>query len=264
MLTLPLLVLLLHSLCLFLSLLSLPPFFSAPPGLGNFIFQTKTEISFYGSEVWQSVLVHVHCHDINEATSYSIKLTPLQLNECGDTPDTHLQTRGLPRLADRAQGLAILHKLSCLSAEFGTAIHVEDSIEGDSSAPVIGWVLGEGSGAGSHAGATNPHSLAIKHAIAHAEDDTINSDAAHWNTSGHPLSSTASIRPSHHPQSVFLNSSSSPSCSSPSSRSLLSLPPALTLAQARAHSGGGIGTAAASVLHPPAQSPQASVFVPTE
>jgi hypothetical protein len=27
--------------------------------LGNYIFQTKTALSFYGEEVWQSVLVHL-------------------------------------------------------------------------------------------------------------------------------------------------------------------------------------------------------------
>jgi len=112
---------------------------------GNFIFQTKTELKFYGAEVWQSVLVHLHCHDISETTSYSVKLTPIQLNEEGATPDTHLQTRGLPSLASRQAGQAILHKLAVLSAEFGTQILVEDSIEGDPSSPVIGWVHGAGS-----------------------------------------------------------------------------------------------------------------------
>lgn len=110
--------------------------------LGNFVFQTKTEIAFYGSEVWQSVLVHLHCNDIQDGTSYSIKLIPVQLNEKGETEETHFQTRGLPSLATRAQGLSILHKLSCLSSEFGTAITVEDSIEGDDTSPVIGWVVG--------------------------------------------------------------------------------------------------------------------------
>ena len=110
--------------------------------LGNFVFQTKTELAFYGSEVWQSVLVHLHCNDIQDGTSYSIKLIPVQLNEKGETDETHFQTRGLPSLATRSQGLAILHKLACLSAEFGTAITVEDSVEGDESSPVIGWVVG--------------------------------------------------------------------------------------------------------------------------
>ena len=30
--------------------------------LGNFFFQTKTEVGFYGHEVWESVIVQVHCH----------------------------------------------------------------------------------------------------------------------------------------------------------------------------------------------------------
>jgi hypothetical protein len=30
--------------------------------LGNFVFQTKTEIGFYGAEVWQSVIVRIEYH----------------------------------------------------------------------------------------------------------------------------------------------------------------------------------------------------------
>jgi len=112
---------------------------------GNFVFQTKTEVAFYGAEVWQSVLVHLHCHDTNdrERASYSVKLTPIQLNEEGATPATHLQTRGLPSVASRATGIAILHRLAMLSSEFGTRILVEDSVEGDPTSPVIGWVHAE-------------------------------------------------------------------------------------------------------------------------
>lgn len=109
---------------------------------GNFIFQTKTAISFYGPEVWQSVIVHLHCTDVDEATSYSVKLVPIVLNEVGETEANHLETRGLPGLASRAIGVEILAKLQKLSASFGTTIRVEDSIEGDNTSPVIGWVLG--------------------------------------------------------------------------------------------------------------------------
>jgi hypothetical protein len=110
--------------------------------LGNFIFQTKTALGFYGEEVWQSVIVHLHCHDIAEAMSYSVKLIPIVLNEVGETEENHFQTRGLPRLASRSVGQLILLKLAKLSAPFGTTITIEDSIEGDDTSPVIGWVLG--------------------------------------------------------------------------------------------------------------------------
>jgi len=112
--------------------------------LGNFVFQTKTEIGFYGQEVWQSVIVHLHCNEIgvDGATSYSVKLTPIVLNERGVSDSTHLQTRGLPRLADRAEGLRILLRLQHLSAEFGTRIRIEDRVEEDPAQGVIGWVMG--------------------------------------------------------------------------------------------------------------------------
>jgi hypothetical protein len=108
---------------------------------GNFIFQTKTPVQFYGGEVWQSVIVHLHCNDVAEATSYSVKLIPVVLNEVGETEETHLQTRGLPRLASRVDGQQILQKLQQLSAPFGTTITIESAAE-DADSPVIGWVLG--------------------------------------------------------------------------------------------------------------------------
>ena len=86
--------------------------------LGSLFFQTKTEVGFYGREVWESVIVQVHCHDREDdeeeeardgaetngghpsfgsevdtddeqeqplrASSYSIKLVPIVLNEVGD------------------------------------------------------------------------------------------------------------------------------------------------------------------------------------
>lgn len=50
--------------------------------LGNFVFQ----------------MVHLQCNDIQDGTRYSIKLIPVQLNERGETEETHVQTRGLPSL----------------------------------------------------------------------------------------------------------------------------------------------------------------------
>jgi len=76
-------------------------------------------------------------------SSFSIKLFPVVLNECGDA-GAHHQTRGLPVPAppDRARG--ILSRLQAMSAKFGTIIQVDDS-EPDN---VVGWVLdGQGQGA---------------------------------------------------------------------------------------------------------------------
>src|SRR5207253_1392086 len=38
-------------------------------GLGNFIFQTKTDVAFYTKEVWSSVLVHIHSHSEKDAAA---------------------------------------------------------------------------------------------------------------------------------------------------------------------------------------------------
>jgi hypothetical protein len=82
------------------------------------------------------------CNDIAEATSYSVKLIPIVLNEKGETEENHFQTRGLPRLAARAVGLQILTKLQKLSEQFGTIITIEDTVENMEESPVIGWVQG--------------------------------------------------------------------------------------------------------------------------
>lgn len=139
--------------------------------LGNFMFQTKTAISFYGDEVWQSVVVDIQYHankthhnghthsntnnnspstphklrTVNPASqsnsdrqfmSYTIKLIPIVLNEIGDT-DCHLQTRGLPSKAEYTDAMSILQRLQLLSAEFGTIITV------DSTDPynVVGYIV---------------------------------------------------------------------------------------------------------------------------
>jgi poly-gamma-glutamate capsule biosynthesis protein CapA/YwtB (metallophosphatase superfamily) len=105
--------------------------------LGNFLFQTKTAVAFYGAEVWESVLVELHFDPVRR-TAASVKLVPLVLNEVGETEATHFQTRGLPKLADRLQGLAILRRLQEMSDAFGTAIRIEDAANKQS---VCGWVL---------------------------------------------------------------------------------------------------------------------------
>jgi poly-gamma-glutamate capsule biosynthesis protein CapA/YwtB (metallophosphatase superfamily) len=157
-------------------------------GLGNFFFQTKTEVGFYTKEVWSSVIVTIHskfegedgrnqqkneweytidptkaspisknpsalgdnrgnlskAHNSNVINAYSIKLTPIILNEIGENYSAevgsdnslHLSTRGIPQLASREQGMEILLKLQELSEQFGTVIEVEESAEDG----VIGWV----------------------------------------------------------------------------------------------------------------------------
>lgn len=140
--------------------------------MGNFIFQTKTAISFYTQEVWQSVIVDIqyHCNNIyhnncrstlkdssnitgskqqqlkhtvnpdstdenSKFRSFTIRLIPIVLNEIGDQ-DCHLQTRGLPSRANYNDSINILQRLQILSAEFGTIINIDDS-DNDN---VVGYV----------------------------------------------------------------------------------------------------------------------------
>jgi poly-gamma-glutamate capsule biosynthesis protein CapA/YwtB (metallophosphatase superfamily) len=113
-------------------------------GLGNFIFQTKTAVAFYGTEVWQSVVAELHYRDNG---TLSVKLVPLVLNEVGETTATHLATRGLPKLASRSEGTAILQKLQRLSDPFGTVIRFEaaqdrtEDSDDKRDAGVCGWVV---------------------------------------------------------------------------------------------------------------------------
>ena len=165
--------------------------------LGNLFFQTKTEIGFYGPEVWESCIVTLEYHpdehgavDGAETMSstpngtprsskrhrpmaantapapspaYSIRLQPIIINEVGEK-DNHLATRGLPRLAPPAEARAILARIQKMSAEFGTHIHVDDTA-GDF---IIGWVLPGKPDL--EAGRKNSFNVRFPHV---ADDDTI-------------------------------------------------------------------------------------------
>ena len=141
--------------------------------LGSFIFQTKTEIGFYGPEVWQSCIVTLeyHTHSPHSATSttpaavtqqpdpereraartapppsptFSIRLTPITLNEVGRPSqplELHYQTRGLPIVAKGEEGRRILSHVAAMSAQFGTVVEVEQQ---DEDGSVVGWVTGGG------------------------------------------------------------------------------------------------------------------------
>ena len=137
--------------------------------LGSFMFQTKTEVGFYGPEVWQSCIVtleyHTTCHPatpphvvdrgVDEerpkatktaplpSSTFSIKLTPLTLNEVGvpaTPPEVHLATRGLPKVAVGEEGKRILRYVEELSRQFGTKVETEEGEDG----LVVGWVVRQG------------------------------------------------------------------------------------------------------------------------
>ena len=139
--------------------------------LGSFIFQTKTEVGFYGPEVWQSCIVTLeyHARSRHSATrakatatqqldpgrvkaartaplpspTFSIRLTPLTLNEVGrppELPELHYQTRGLPSVAKGEEGHRILDHVAAMSAQFGTVVEIEQDEDGG----VVGWVTAGG------------------------------------------------------------------------------------------------------------------------
>jgi poly-gamma-glutamate synthesis protein (capsule biosynthesis protein) len=89
-------------------------------GLGNFIFQTKTEPGRYPADVWQSVLAEVVIGDegVKEVT-----FTPVVLDS-GEQGPLFLETRGFPEVADAETGRSILDRLIGLSAPYETSFHL--------------------------------------------------------------------------------------------------------------------------------------------
>ncbi len=91
-------------------------------GLGNFIFQTKTEVGRYPPDVWQSVIVEV---SLGPGGVDEVVFTPLVLDEGTEGP-SFLETRGYPEVADSEAGQAILSRLIDLSAPYGTEVELGD------------------------------------------------------------------------------------------------------------------------------------------
>lgn len=85
--------------------------------LGGLFFQTVTKPGYYPNEVWQSVVVD--CHG-TKAGFEKIGLTAVQLNDTGTGGPTDMTTRGMPKLAEGAEGKPILQRLAQISAAYGT------------------------------------------------------------------------------------------------------------------------------------------------
>lgn len=90
--------------------------------LGSLVFHSETEPGYYPPEVWQSAIVHAE-FDGNRFSGFEI--VPVSMNEIGDEPDRHLETRGRPRIASAGEGGAILERLQRLSAALGTQLRIE-------------------------------------------------------------------------------------------------------------------------------------------
>jgi len=87
--------------------------------LGSLVFHSRTPPGHYPPEVWESAIVHC---EFAEGRLVALEVVPVLLNEQGDDPERHLETRGRPRLASGADRERILERLSVLSAALGTSL----------------------------------------------------------------------------------------------------------------------------------------------
>jgi poly-gamma-glutamate capsule biosynthesis protein CapA/YwtB (metallophosphatase superfamily) len=85
-------------------------------GLGSLMFQSRTAMGHYPSEVWESAIVHC---DYNDGRLDALEIVPVVLNERADDPSRREQTRGRPRIATGNDAMRILQRLQTLSRSLG-------------------------------------------------------------------------------------------------------------------------------------------------
>jgi poly-gamma-glutamate capsule biosynthesis protein CapA/YwtB (metallophosphatase superfamily) len=85
-------------------------------GLGSLVFQSRTAIGHYPSEVWESAIVHCN---FNNSRFDGLEVVPVMLNEHADQPSRRAQMRGRPRIAGGDDALRILRRLQALSKASG-------------------------------------------------------------------------------------------------------------------------------------------------
>ena len=95
-------------------------------GLGNFIFQTRTQDKWKGPEIWQSVIATV---DFSGGRATRLRLRPIVLNPQGQPGPRWLETRGWPLPAAGAEARAILSQVRALSAPYATRWAEDDGAE---------------------------------------------------------------------------------------------------------------------------------------
>ncbi len=86
-------------------------------GLGNFVFQTRTQDKWKGPEIWESVIATL---DFSGGRATSLRLRPIALNPQGEPGPRWLETRGWPRPAAGEQARTILRQVQALSSRYGT------------------------------------------------------------------------------------------------------------------------------------------------
>jgi poly-gamma-glutamate synthesis protein (capsule biosynthesis protein) len=85
-------------------------------GLGSLVFQSRTPVGHYPSEVWETAIVHCN---YDRGSLQTLEFIPVVLNEHSDDPSRHAPTRGRPRIATGADASRILRRLQALSGEVG-------------------------------------------------------------------------------------------------------------------------------------------------
>jgi poly-gamma-glutamate synthesis protein (capsule biosynthesis protein) len=92
-------------------------------GLGSIVFHTSKAIGFYAPPVWESIIAHI---TFEGGRLSGLELVPVALNDKGDAPERHLETRGRPRIARGADATRILERFRSLSKDFGTTLELRD------------------------------------------------------------------------------------------------------------------------------------------
>ena len=92
-------------------------------GLGNFIFNSRTQPGYHPPDAWESVIVKV-----SFATEGWDEVTfiPVALNSEGVEGPSFFETRGYPEVALGEPGQDILRRLADLSSRYGTTIELGD------------------------------------------------------------------------------------------------------------------------------------------
>ena len=85
-------------------------------GLGSLVFQSRTPVGHYPSEVWETAIVHCN---YEQGDLRTLEIVPVVLNERSDDPSRHAPTRGRPRIATGSDASRILRRLQALSRDLG-------------------------------------------------------------------------------------------------------------------------------------------------
>jgi poly-gamma-glutamate synthesis protein (capsule biosynthesis protein) len=101
-------------------------------GLGNFMFQSRSEPGAYPHRSWDGLIVDCK---FEGGVAPKIAFTPLLLNDTGLGGPTDFETRGRPSLAGPADAARILADFAERSRAFGVRIAIRDGLGTLSDAP---------------------------------------------------------------------------------------------------------------------------------